>query len=629
MPDEQKATRKLRAIFSADVKGYSLLMADDEAFTIQTLKDYRTIMSKYIEQNNGRVVDAPGDNMLAEFSSAVDAVQCGVEIQKVLKEKNEELPDNKQLEFRIGINIGDVVQEEDRIYGSGVNVAARIEGLAEPGGVCISRNAYDHIKDKLNLGYEYLGQHEVKNIKDPVRVYKVLLDPEDAGKLIGEEPKRAKKKWVLPVVIVAAIIVTSIVWHFYQNIVKPDVEPASIGNMAFPLPDKPSIAVLPFTNMSDDPKQEYFSDGITEEIITALSKIEKLFVIARNSTFTYKGKSVKIQKVSEELGVQYVLEGSVRKFEDKVRITAQLIDATTGHHIWAERYDRDLNDIFELQDEITMRIVSAMEVKLTEGEQAQISVHEKVKLDSYLMVLQARDLARHQNIEDNHKARKILEEAIALDPNHAIAYRWLSATHFMDVWLGSTPSPRESFKRAAELANKALSIDASLGQAHAILGNIYVMTRQYEKGLPELRKAVRLEPNSADVYAYLAMGLLFADESEEAILLSKKAIRLNPFAPSWYLHNLAATYRNIKKDKEGLVYAEKAAQQEPKNILSHLVLCSIYSLLGRMEEARVEADNVMNINPNFSLIRFEKRLPLKNLEAKNRYIEALRNAGLQ
>jgi len=584
MSDEQKVTRKLRAILSADVKGYSLLMADDEVHTIQTLKAYRSLMSDLIKKHSGRVVDDPGDNLLAEFSSAVNAVECAVEIQKKLKKENARFVEDMRLQFRIGVNIGDVVQDEGRLYGSGVNVAARIEGLADPGGVCVSRNTYDHVKDKVHYGFEYLGEHGAKNIKEPVRVYKVLLDSDMHVPLVDEPLE---------------------------------------------LPDKPSIAVLPFTNMSGDQEQEYFSDGITEEIITALSKIEKLFVIARNSTFTYKGKPVKVQKVSKELGVQYVLEGSIRKSEDKVRITAQLIDAKTGHHIWAERYDRDMKDIFKLQDEITMRIMSAMEVKLTEGEQAQIPISEKVNLDSYLKVLQARDLIRHHNIEDNYKARKMLEEAIELDPNYAIAYKWLSTTHFMDVWLDSTQSPRDSFKKAGEFAHKALSIDASLGQAHAILGSIYVTTRQYEKGMSELRKAVRLEPNGADAHAYLAMGLLFSDGSEEGILMSKKAIRLNPFAPSWYLQNLAAIYRNIKNYKEAKVYAEKAVKQEPDSILSHLILCSIYSLLGRMDEARTEADKVMHLNPNFSLIRFEKTNPLKNLEAKNRFMDALRKAGLE
>ena len=320
--EEEKVTRKLRAILSADVKGYSLLMSDDEAFTVKTLKAYRAVMSKRIEYHTGRVVDTPGDNLLAEFASVVDAVECAVEIQQALKVRNRDLPADKRLEFRIGVNIGDVIQDGGNLYGEGVNIAARIEGLADAGGVCISRNAYDHIRNKLNYGYEYLGEHSVKNIKDPVRVYKLLMADEDAGKLIGERPTPLVKNWVWATIVVAAVVITSVVILVYQNVSKPEFEPAKVEEMAYPLPEKPSIAVLPFDNMSGDPEQNYFSDGLTEQVISALSKVHNLFVIARNSTFTYKGKPVKVQQVAEELGVRYVLEGSVRKAGDKVRVTA-------------------------------------------------------------------------------------------------------------------------------------------------------------------------------------------------------------------------------------------------------------------------------------------------------------------
>ena len=296
MPNDQKVTRKLRAILSADVKGYSLLMADDEVHTIQTLKAYRSLMSDLINQHSGRVVDNPGDNLLSEFSSAVDAVECAVEIQKKLKKENAKFVEDRRLQFRIGVNIGDIVHDGDRIYGSGVNVAARIEGIAEPGGICISRNTYDHVKDKLDLGFDYLGEHEVKNIEEPVRVYKVLMGTESHKPLVEEE----------------------------------------LG-----LPDKPSIAVLPFTNMSGDPDQEYFSDGLTEQIISGLCKVRDLFVIARNSSFAYKDKSISIKQIASELGVKYILEGSVQRAGDRVRITAQLIDATTDYHMWSKSYDRD------------------------------------------------------------------------------------------------------------------------------------------------------------------------------------------------------------------------------------------------------------------------------------------------
>jgi adenylate cyclase len=326
MPNnDNKITRKLRAILSADVKGYSILMADDEVFTIKTIKEYRGIMSNCIEQHNGRVVDSPGDNMLAEFASVVDAVQCAVEIQKQLKKENDRLVEDKRLEFRIGVNIGDVVQDENRIYGDGVNIAARIEGLADPAGICVSCSAYDQIKKKLSFGFEYMGEHPVKNISELVRVYKVLMDSDS---------------------------------------------PASLVDEVLELPDKPSIAVLPFNNMNKDPDQEYFSDGLTEQIISGLCKVSNLFVIARNSSFAYKEKSISVKKIAKELGVRYILEGSVQRAGDRVRITAQLIDATTDYHMWSETYDRNLEDIFALQDEITMKLIGAMQVQLTLGKQA-------------------------------------------------------------------------------------------------------------------------------------------------------------------------------------------------------------------------------------------------------------------
>jgi TolB-like protein/class 3 adenylate cyclase len=328
--------RKLRAILSADVKGYSRLMGEDEEHTIKTITAYRETFFSLISKHKGRVVDSPGDNILAEFASALNAVNSAVEIQETLKEKNANLPDNRKMEFRIGINLGDIVQEGDRIYGDGVNVAARIEGLADPGGVCISRNVCDQVKKKLtNLGFEYLGEHSVKNISEPVRVYKVLMESEYAGKVIGEEtPKSAWPRAATAALVVLAIVACSlVVWNFYIR--RPKIETASVEKMALPLPDKPSIAVLPFDNLSNDASQEYFVDGLTEQIISTLSKISSLFVVARNSTFTYKGKPVKVKEVSEELGVRNVMEGSVQKSGDQVRITAQLVDAVKGNHLWS------------------------------------------------------------------------------------------------------------------------------------------------------------------------------------------------------------------------------------------------------------------------------------------------------
>jgi len=391
----QEVKRKLAAILSADVKGYSRLMGEDEKGTVRTLNAYKELMAGLIQHHHGRMVDAPGDNLLAEFASVVDAVECAVEIQKELKTRNADLPENRRMEFRIGVNLGDVIEDGEQILGDGVNIAARLESLSEAGGICISGTAFDQVRNKLELGYDYLGEQSVKNIALPVRVYKVLMEPEAAGKVIGEKKVKPKQWQRVVISLVAAVIVVVAaiaIWRLYLRPTTPPVEVASKEKMAFPLPDVPSIAVLPFVNMSEDPKQEFLCDGITEEIITALSRVPRLFVIARNSTSIYKGRSVKVKQVSEELGVRYVLEGSLQRSGDRVRITAQLIDALTGHHLWAERYDRDLKDIFALQDEITIKVLDSTKVKLTEG--GQVGRTEKYfkgkqGLDGYLRLTEA------------------------------------------------------------------------------------------------------------------------------------------------------------------------------------------------------------------------------------------------
>ena len=627
---EEGVKRKLTAIFSADAKGYSRLMGEDEVGTVQVLKEYREIMADFIQNHGGRVVDSPGDNILAEFGSIVHATECAVKIQQKLQAKNSELPEDRRLEFRIGINHGDVLEDEDRIYGDGVNIAARIEGLAPPGGICISRTTFDQIKNRLNLGYEYLGDHHVKNIAEPVEVYRVLTAPEAAGKVIGEKRflgRFSRRTAVAAIIFLVIVAGGLIIWNVYLQRLKK-MEPAAVEQTAYPLPEKPSIAVLAFDNLSGDPEQEYFSDGLSEEIITALSKTSKLLVIARNSSFTYKGKPVKVQQISQELGVKYVLEGSVRKAADRVRITAQLVDAQNGNHLWGDRYDRELKDLFTLQDEITMKIITALEVKLTEGEQARVTGSGTDNLDAYLKVLQVRDLKRHQTVESNHQARRLVQEAIELDPGYAQAYRWLSGTHLVDMWLGTTKSPEESLKTAVELAKKALSLDDYLGGAHGLLGNLYVMTGQYDKGIVEAERAVELEPNGADAHMFLGMALKFADRAEEAIPSLKKAIRLDPHAPALYLNLLAMVYRDIENYEPAMEWAEKAVQKNPQNVLCRQTLCSIYSLAGRMDEARAQAAEIMRINPKFSVERLARTDPTKNQVVKMRYIDALRKAGL-
>jgi adenylate cyclase len=617
---EKGFKRKLTAILSADVIGYSRLMRDDEEATVRDLAAHRVSITEIIQEHHGRVIDSPGDNILAEFASVVDAVNGAIKIQNDFKESNTGVPENRRMEFRIGINLGDVIEEEERIYGDGVNIAARVEGLASAGGIAISGTVYEHIKEKLSLGYHCLGEQDVKNISEPVRVYRLLTEPEDAGKMIGEEkPKTMKLRWAafgaLALIIMVAGSLT--IWNYYLRV---QIEPASLEKMAFPLPEKPSIAVLPFVNMTGDPKQEYFSDGITETIISALSKVNNMFVIARNSTFAYKGKAAKIQQVAEELGVRHVLEGSVQKTDNRVRITAQLIDAITGRHLWAERrhlwaerYDRELEDLFALQDEIALKILTSLRVKLTEGEMERVAGTDN--LMAYLKHIQAVEQMRRWNKEGNVLGRKFAKEAIDLDPKYADAYLTLSATHLMDLMYGTSESLEQSLEIAEELVQKALALAPNSGRPHGFLGRIYLTKRQYDVAIAEGERSLALEPNSAFVHYALAYSLHNAGRPEEAIGLLKIAIRLSPI-------------RMVGRSEEAIPLLEKVLQHNQNDMFAHLELAATYVELGREEDAKAEAAEVLRIDPKFSLESYRKGRLYKNPEDLDRVIDALRKAGL-
>ena len=625
---EERAKRKLSAVLSADVKGYSRLMGQDEAGTVNRLKEYRALMTGLIQQYRGRVVDSPGDNILAEFASVVDATECAVQVQQELKNRNAELPNDSRMEFRIGINLGDVIEDGERIYGDGVNIAARIESLAEAGGICISGTSYDQVKNKLNLGYKNLGEHSVKNIAEPVRVYRVLTEPEAAGKVIGE--KRKAKRWIaLAAAIVLILVMGGMASWFYYLRQSPKHEPASLDRMAFPLPDKPSIAVLPFDNLSEESNQEYIADGLTENIIAALSNISEMLVIARNSTFVYKDKPVKIQQVSEELGVRYVLEGSVQKSGDNLRISAQLIDATTGYHLWAKRYDRNLKDLFVLQDEITLKIISALRVKLTEGEQARLNDKSTDNLDSFLKVQEGYPYFFRFNEESNIKARQMFEEALALDPENATACTMLAWTYLMEVRSGWSKSPGRSMEQTVELAQKALALNDTLGATHSLLGHIYLDKRQYEKAIAEAERAVALNPNGADAHAHLGKTLNYVGRWQEAIALLKKAIRINPIPPNWYLFMLGQSYSFVGQYGEAIAMYKTVLQRNPDDLSALIGLAAVYSASGREEKARAAVAEILRIEPKFSLERAAEESMYKNQADTESMIDSLRRAGLK
>ncbi len=616
--------RKLTTILSADAVEYSRLMGDDEAATVRTIELYRNIICDLITQHRGRVIDSPGDNLLSEFGSVVDAVQCAVAVQKELNARNAELPDNRQMKFRIGINLGDVIQEGDRIYGDGVNIAARLEGLAEPGGICVSKTAFDHIETKLPLGYEFLGEQEVKNIAKPVGAYRVLMEPRVTIAPTSEKGT-PKPIWQRKTAIIAAFaaitLVTGLtVWTTYHRNVQ--TAPQNERVALLDLPDKPSIAVLPFDNLSGDPDQEYFSDGLTEDIIAALSRVPKLFVIASNSVFTYKGRPVKVQQVGRELGVEYVLEGSVKKSSDRIRITAQLIDATNGRHLWAKQYQRSLNDIFALQDEITKEIITAMQIKLTEGDQIRAAGKGTNYLEAYLLVLKANDYMQRANIENVAMAKENAKEAITIDPDYAAAYQVLARAYLYEFWTDPSKPQHQILAEANKLLEKAIGLDSSSAQAYSLLAWVCTYKRENEKAIKLANKAVSLNPNSAECHFWLGKVLTFAGKPEESILEFKYAIRLNPIPPSNYWWSLGLSYASMHQYDEAIKWCKKATQQEPDDLMARIMITAIYSMAGYDEKAQVEAHEVLRINPKFSLDRLAKR-------ASPRLTEALRKSGLK
>ena len=634
---EEGFRRKLTAILSADVEGYSRLMGDDEEATIRTLTKYRNAMTDLVQKYRGRVVDAPGDNLLAEFVSVVDAVNCAVEIQRELSERNADLPDNRKMQFRIGVNLGDVVEEEGRLYGDGVNIAARVEGLAEAGGICISGRAYDQVENKLGLEYENLGEHEVKNIARPIRVYRVLSFPGAAAHRVIQAKEVVGKKWrkfVLggaAVVVVGAIAV--MVWNFYFRL--PPLEPASVERMAFKLPDKPSIAVLPFVNMSGDPNQEYFSDGITEDLITDLSSISNLFVIARNSTFTYKGKPVKIRQVAEELGVRYVLEGSVRKADNQVRINAQLIDATTGHHLWAKRYDGHMGDVFALQDKITKKIVSALRVKLTTGKQKPVDQKETDNIEAYDAFLKGWGYYIRYTPGDFAKAIPYFEKAIELDSNYGRAYAALAKT----FWNGSQfqigfhkairVSWMEARVRAREYLKTAMKSPTSI--VLALSSEMNLAQRLHEEAIAEAQRAIELDPNDSISHLTMAKALIFAGREEEADDFINKAMRLDPHNIAYPLYLRGLAYFALGHLNEAVTLAERALTHNPEISRGAGVLAAAYAHLGRDQKARAALDNYTKdfYRPWQTILYYAMyNWPFQDLEVADRFADGLIRAGM-
>ena len=625
----QSFKRKLTAILSADVKGYSRLMGEDEDATVHTLKAYRELIGNLIHKYHGRVVDSPGDNILSEFVSVVDALRSAVAIQEELKAENTELPENRRMEFRIGINLGDVIEDEGRIYGDGVNIAARIEGLSQSGGICISRTAYDHVKNKLTLGYEYIGEHAVKNIADPVKVYRVLMEPEAAGKVIGEKRARPRRRqWLVraSVILVLGFVVVAI-WNFYLRSALFPEKGSSVKKASISETEKPSIAVLPFKNLSGNPEQEYFSDGITNDIITDLSKFSELSVIASNTVFTYKDKAVKVKDVRRDLGVRYVLEGSVQKVVDKVRINAQLIDASTNHHLWAERYDRDLIDLFKLQDELVQTIVTKMAIRIDETERARTMRKDTDNLQAYDYLLRGWEYFYQNTREGNKDARLMFQRAIEIDSRYSSAYAALAWSYLNDFYYGWTMFPDKSLQRTHDLAKKALSMEESNALAHSALGSIYLRRKQYDLAMSELERAIELNPNDTHSQRQLGSVMLYSGRMNEAIYWLESALRLNPNLSLGAFMLLGQAYYLSGRYEDAITILKKGLAKNPDYMGHHLMLAAAYAQAGYTEEAKRSAAKVLRLDPFFELDSYGT--VFRNSKDRSQIVQGLRKAGLK
>jgi adenylate cyclase len=575
--------RKLAVILAADVVGYSRLMAADEEGTLATLKARRRVIDELIARHYGRIFGTAGDSVIAEFASAVEAVRCAAAIQQDGEGHNADLPEARRMLFRVGVNLGDVMVGGEDLFGDGVNVAARLESMAEPGGICISSAVYDQIRNKVDLAFDDLGERTLKNIGYPVRVFGLRGDRADeAG--------------------------------------RPPHQPARRQGAALP-----SIAVLPFTNMGGDPEYEYFADGLTEDLITELSRFQELRVIARNSVMTYKGKPVRVQEVGHDLGVRYVLEGSVRRAGARIRITAQLIEAATDHHLWAERFDRDIADIFDVQDEVTSRIVATLAGKLSESERRRVRSGQTENPEAYDCVLRGRELWERYTPEANREARRLYEKAIELDPDYARAYAslaWTYLTEHDERWGDPDDQPLE---RALEIARRGVSVNRASHSNHLALGQVCLSKGLHDEALEALQTAVALNPNDPDSYVLLAETLTFAGRPGEAIELVEGAQRLNPAAPRWYAWFLGAALYVARRYDDAVAALVKG---RPPGAMTYRWLAACYGQLGREADAQAAAAEYLKRTPGFSVANHLEATLFQQAADREHYLDGLRKAGL-
>ena len=599
--DTNQIVRRLAAILSTDVKGYSRLMGDDEMATVETITRYRVFISEFVEHYNGRVVDSPGDNLLAEFASALDALDCAVAIQEKLAVENKSQEDHRRMEFRIGINVGDVISQGERLYGDGVNIAARLEGLSDAGGICISGTVYDQVHNKTKLPLEFIGARQVKNIAEPVRAYKVLLSKETEKVQVSATQEGSG----------------------FQSEVKS--EPPVSGSI-LQLPDRPSVAVLPLVNMGQGTEQDYFSDGLTEDIITDLSKISGIFVIAKNSAFAYKGKFVPPPQVSRELGVRNILEGTVRRAGQRVRIATQLVDGLHNQNIWADRFDGNLEDIFDLQDQVTGEVVSALEVKLTSREKEQRTSRSSVNPEAYDLVKKANKLGLESTFKSHLEARKIYQRAVELDPGYAPAYVGLGWTWF-DEWPFGWSQDRVVLEKALHFSEKAIELDPILPEASLLMSCTLLWMGEHEKAADVMDRLLSIAPNNADVLAFYGYVLAFAGRAEEAVAPLLRAKRLDPGRNVRISHYLGIVYNLLDRSEEAVAELEPFLDDYPTYFPLQRTLILAYWQVGNVQKAGQLVANVLKSEPDFSSEDLGHKLPFKDPATRERIVETWKKAG--
>lgn len=614
--------RKLTTVLCADVVGYSRLMGENEEATLFRLKSYRDIVDALVSDHHGRIFGGAGDSVIAEFPSPVEAVRCAAAIQRSLAGRNAELVKDRRMLFRIGINLGDVMIDGDNLMGDGVNIAARLEALAEPGGICISASVHDQVATKVDLNFDALGPQQLKNISGPVTAYRAGFDDSPVQSRKQPSSGARRRPVIFAAVALAVMAAATAIWLFRSQPEAPAPAPAD---------ERPSIVVLPFDNLSGDPQEDYFSDGMTEDLITDLSHVSGLFVIARNTSFTFKGRTVSIKDIGQELGVRYVLEGSVRRAGNRVRINAQLIEAGTEYHVWSDRFDREITDVFALQDEVIQRIVSALAVKLTNAELERFSGQRETSPEAYDLVLRGIEQLRLFTRPTNEEARRFFLKATKFDPQYARAWANVAFTYSIEPPFGWTDDPEESVRLAIEYAETANALDDSIVQVHFALSNIYVRQQRYEEAIAHANRSVEIDPNYADGYGALALALLNAGRYEAALSAIRMALRLDPRGPFFYHWLEGRCLFMIERYEEAREKFELVAERNPGFVAGLKYLAATYAMLGRIDDAQWTADEILTLQPNYTLTRERDAgftADSASAEGDARFIEALRLAGI-